>query len=64
MKEDDFMIKFNFVPYQKKIVTLQCGSQRTPLLMNPFLYFKSPINHPMVFNWGFLENWKSTASDK
>lgn len=45
----------------KKIVTLQCNSQRVALQMDYKPIFKLSAS-PIVTNWGYLENWKSTAS--
>ena len=45
---------------RKNVVILQCNSQRVALQMN-HISTKNGSTSPSVKNWGYLENWKSTA---
>ncbi len=47
--------------YFENLVTLQCNSERVAFYMYLIQLFTT-CNRPAVRDWGYLENWKSTAS--
>lgn len=57
------IIAWGVCRFQQFFVILQCNSQRVAQQMNR-ISGTNETSSPSVKNWGYLENWKSTAPVK